>query len=217
MKKTIIFDIDGTLIDSTRMHAEAWREAFRQFGYNFEVSELISHIGRGDRGLVIDFVGAKEYERIGKQIASKHQGTFAHLGEAKPFPMVKELFAELRRRGKTILLASSAARQTVEKHIRLLSVQDWIDGKVSGSDVTLGKPAPDIFHTALTMVSAKPEESAVVGDSVWDVEAAKNAGIDSVAVLTGGVPAELLRKSGAKEIYRDIAELHRNLDKSLLR
>lgn len=217
MKKTIIFDIDGTLIDSTRMHAEAWREAFKQFGYEFEVSELIGHIGRGDRGLIIDFIGAKEYERIGKEIAAKHQRAFERLGEAKPFPMVKELFSELKKRGKVIVLASSASKQTVEKHIKLLSVEKSIDGKVSGSDVTVGKPAPDIFKIALGMVSAKPQESVVVGDSIWDVEAAKNAGIDSVAVLTGGVAPELLKKSGAKEIYEDIADLYENLDKSLLR
>lgn len=217
MKKVIIFDIDGTLIDSTWMHAKAWQEAFRTHGYHFEISELLPHIGRGAKGLITDFIGAQGYEEMGEELTAEHESNFEQLGEGKPFPLVKELFAELKNRKKTILLASSATTQTVDRHIDLLSVKELIDGRVSGSQVSVGKPSPDIFIAALNLVSADPKMSVVVGDSIWDMEAANNAGIDLIGVLTGSVSREELEKAGAKEIYKDIAELYRNLDKSLLR
>lgn len=217
MKKVVIFDVDGTLLDSTWMHAQAWKEAFKDFGHNFEIAELNTHIGRGARGLITDFIGAREYERIGEELTKQHQVNFDKLGEAKPFPKVKELCMELKRRGKIIVLASSALKETVEKHIKLLSIRSLIDGEVSGSEVTEGKPAPDIFVIALNRMSASPKESVVVGDSIWDIEAARNAEIEAIAVLTGGISRELLEEAGAKEIYQDIAELYRNLDNSALR
>ncbi len=220
MKKVAIFDVDGTLLNSTWMHAQAWKEALSDFGYKFEIAELSVHIGRGAQGLISDLIGSQSYRRIGKELTEKHQINFDRLGEAKPFPMVKELCTELKRRRKIILLASSALSETVEKHIRILSIEQLIDGRVSGSEVSKGKPAPDIFISAMNLVSdgpATPEDSIVVGDSIWDIEAARNAGIDSIGVLTGGASKELLKSAGAAEVYEDVAELYRNLDNSLLK
>ncbi|MDI6892330.1 MAG: HAD family hydrolase [Actinomycetota bacterium] len=217
MKRMIIFDIDGTLMDSNWVHVEKWQQAFEQFGVIIDPLDILAQIGRSSDDILHQFLTPDQLKKIGEKIRRTYRLNYSHqIREIKEFPGVKELFLELKKRGKIIVLASSARKKAIQHYIDLLDVSDLIDGFTSTSEVKAGKPAPDIFQVALRKVGGQSQEAVVVGDSVWDMRAAVRAGIDPIGVLSGGIPASLLRKGGAKEVYRDITELYKKLNNSLI-
>ncbi len=218
MKTTLIFDVDGTLVDTNRMHAESWAKTFRQFGVSVSKEEILPMIGTGGEKITKKFFSPEQQREFAEAATEFHSRNIAGIAKsAKVFPCVKELFQELKSRGKTIILATSARQVIVDAHIKNMSVRELIDGVVSSSDVERTKPDPDVFEKALEKACSDPERAVVVGDTVWDVIAAKKAGLPSVAVLTGGNSEQDLRKAEAVEVYKDIADLLSNLDNSLLR
>lgn len=209
MPQAIIFDIDGTLIDSVDLHAEAWQEAFHRFGYEVRFRDIRSQIGKGGDQLMPEFIPPSELSQVQEQI-EEFRGTLwkrKYLPLVRPFPRVRELFQQLRWRGFKLALASSAKADEVEAYARLARVDELIDAHTSADDVDCSKPCPDVFEQAVRRLRVRPEEAVVVGDSPFDAHAAVKLGIPVIGVLCGGFPEEQLRAAGCIRIYRDPAEL----------
>lgn len=202
MTRAILFDVDGTLVDTVDLHARAWQQAFRQFGHDLPVERIRAQIGKGGDNLVPDLV-PDAGEKRQKEIRDHRSMLFQHdyLPLTVPFPGVRELFERLYADGIAIVLASSAKRAELEFHLSLLGCEDLIAGSTSQDDVGRSKPCPDIFQAALKKAApASREDTLVVGDSPWDVKAACNAGLRAIAVRCGGFPERDLRKAGAAAI-----------------
>ncbi len=210
MPDAIIFDIDGTLIDSVDAHAEAWVVAFKQFGYTVGFEEMKQKIGKGGEFVIEDVFSPEEVEAKGEQIHS-FRSQYYHdnfLKQVQPLPKVRELFERIREDGLRILLATSAQPESAEHYIELLGVKDLIEGCTTTGDVKKAKPNPDIFETVLAKLDGiTADQVIVVGDSPYDAEAAAKAFLQTVGVLTGGFSEEQLKSAGCIAIYKDPADL----------
>ena len=210
MARAVIFDVDGTLVDSNDLHVEAWREAFSHYGKTFTHDEIHSQIGKGGDQLMPVFLSPDELERYGEELEALRVRVFTEqcLPRVKPFPRVRELFERLRADGLRIALASSAKKPELEAHMRMLGVESLVDATTCADDVDRSKPFPDVFVAALTALGkVKPEEALVVGDAPYDAIAARRAGMGTIGLLSGGFAAESLRANGVIAVYRDVADL----------
>jgi len=213
----ILFDIDGTLLDSVDLHARAWREAFLAFGKDIPLDAVRSQIGKGGDQLLPVFLSPAELAASGKEI-ERWRGDWwklRYMHEVKPFPGVRPLFAVLRSRGWTPVLASSAKEDELSFYVRVLEVGDLIEGTTSKDDVARSKPHPDIFAAALDRVPPRGRPGSwVVGDSPWDALAASRLGLPVLGFRCGGFPEEELRKAGADQLLDGPADLLAHLDRS---
>jgi phosphoglycolate phosphatase-like HAD superfamily hydrolase len=209
MLKAVIFDIDGTLIDSVDLHARSWVEAFARFGVEVRLEDVRGHIGEGADRLIPYFApGIPETKR--KLIEEDRSALFKreYLKRVKPFPKVTDLFAGIRAAGCKIALASSCTADEIDQYKAIAGVSDMTDYDVTADDAGSSKPSPDIFLTALECLRPIiPSETCVVGDTKYDGEAARQAGIPFIGVLCGGSSKQELERSGALAIYRDPADL----------
>jgi len=218
MKTTVIFGVDGTLVDTNWMHVESWFNTFKKFGVEVAKEDILPMIGTGGEKITKKFFSPEQAAESAEAAIKTHSENMSKTAKtAKVFPQVRELFQELRRRGKKIVLATSARQNIVDAHIKNMGVGDLVDAVVSSNEVKHTKPDPDIFIKALEKAVASSTESVVIGDTVWDIVAANKAGIPTVAVLTGGNPESDLRQAGAVEVYKDIADLLSRLDHSMIR
>jgi HAD superfamily hydrolase (TIGR01509 family) len=206
----IIFDVDGTLVDTNYFHAVAWWRAFQEIGEDVPMYKIHPLIGMGSDQLVHRLIGRESEEASERH--SEHYEPFKK--EIKAFPKASELLEEVDRRGGRVVLATSSNEEDLERLREAVGADDAIDEVVSKSDVEHSKPAPDIFEAALKKIGLDPERTLVVGDTPWDVEAAKKLGVQAVCVLTGGSPREDLEKEGAIAVYEDVADLLAHLDDS---
>ena len=219
MIKAVIFDVDGTLIDSVDFHAEAWRKAFKKFGKDIPFYELRRQVGKGGDTFLPVFILQKEIKEFGKAVEEARGEIFKKefLDKVKPFPKVRQLFLKLKQDGKRIVLASSASEEEVAAYKKIARVEDLIEEETSTDDAKKSKPEPDIFQAALRKLkNVKASEAVVVGDTCYDVEAAVKAKIKSVGVLSGGWTESELRKTGCTEVYRDAADILKNYKRSAL-
>jgi HAD superfamily hydrolase (TIGR01509 family) len=215
----VLFDVDGTLIDSNDLHAAAWRETFLHFGFDLPLDEIRKQIGKGGDNLIPTMLPKDVAEQRQDEIDHYRSDLFKrdYLPRVVPFPCVRELFERLTADGKKIVLASSAKGAEVEFHMGVIGARDLIAATTSADDVEHSKPCPDIFAAALEKVKPLgPDEVVVVGDSPFDVLAAKKLGIRVIGVRSGGFPAEVLREAGADELYDGPEDLLRNYESSLL-
>lgn len=210
MTGAVIFDIDGTLVDSVDLHAEAWRQALRHFGFDVPAGEIRTQIGKGGDKLLPVFVPPDVLERQGKDI-EKYRGELFrehYLARVKPFPQVRELFQRIRADGQKTALGSSAQKAELVKLKQIAGVADLVDCETSADDVDASKPDPDVFHAAMECLHPVARENVVVvGDTPYDAEAARKAGLAVIGVLCGGFPERDLRAAGCVAIYRDPADL----------
>jgi HAD superfamily hydrolase (TIGR01549 family) len=206
--RCIIFDVDGTLVDSVDLHARAWQEALGEFGKEIGFDEVRSQIGKGGDQLLPAFLSREEMARSERKISARRSAIFKerYLARVAGFPKVRELFQRLLREGKKIALASSAVGDELAAYKERAQIADLIDTETSKDDAEKSKPFPDIFEAALARLGhPKPGETIVVGDTPYDIEAAAKAGLRTIAVRCGGFPEKTLR--GALAIYEDPAEL----------
>ena len=213
--KGVLFDVDGTLVDSNYLHVAAWLQALRRNGFD-ETRGAAIHAGVGmGAGLLLETLLGEDVDQ--EPLKDAHAEAYRELWPyLRPFPGAVDLVKEVRRRGAESVLATSATEEEVEALRRTLDCDDAISAITSSADVEEAKPAPDIFQTALSKSGLEPESCVVVGDTRWDVEAATKAGVPCVAVLSGGVAEAVLRDAGAKEVYDDAAALLAAFDESLL-
>jgi HAD superfamily hydrolase (TIGR01509 family) len=219
MLKAVIFDIDGTLIDSVDLHAAAWREAVRHFGHHLPQERIREQIGKGGDLLMAALLPEDEVRRRGKEIEEYRLDLFKreYLPEVKPFPMVRELFERIEADGLRIALASSAKKGELERYKQIAGIDDLLDAETSSDDAEKSKPHPDIFEAALDRLEGIAAVDAIaVGDTPYDAQAAGKAGLRTIGVLCGGWPEQELRDAGCTAIYRDPADLLRHYDQSPL-
>lgn len=219
MVKAVIFDIDGTLVDSVDLHARAWQEAFAHFGKHFSYERVRSQIGKGGDQLLPVFLSEREIEEFGDELTEYRGELFKreYMPRVVAFPRARELFERIRRDGKRIALASSAKKDELKEYKRIANIEDLVEDEASADDAEKSKPHPDIFEAALAQLGdVKPTEAIVVGDTPYDAEAAGKAGLRTIGLLSGGFPEEDLRAAGCVRIYRDVAELLANYDSSPL-
>ncbi len=209
-----VVDADGTLVDTNYQHALAWYRAFRSLGETFPVWRIHRLIGMGGDQLVAAIGGDEVEQRIGEQARERWVEEADRLmGEVSPLPGARELLVTLRERGHRVVLASSGKPHHVDRALDLLDARDLADAWTTSEDVEATKPAPDLLQVALKKLGEPSDApSMVVGDSVYDVEAAKNAGMPAVVVRSGGFGDDELRDAGALAIYDTPADLAAGLD-----
>ena len=210
MLKAVIFDVDGTLVDSVDLHASAWQDAFAEIGHQISHGELRGQIGKGGDQLLPVFLSPDEVEEKGEAL-EKRRGDILkqrYLGRITAFPDVRALFERIRADGTRIVLASSAKSDELATYKKLADIEDLVDAETSSDDAEKSKPHPDIFQAALaTIPGLAAADALVIGDTPYDAEAAAKAGIRSVGVLCGGFPEAGLREAGCIAIYADPAQL----------
>lgn len=219
MIRGVIFDIDGTLVDSVDLHARAWQEALKRFGHAVPFEEVRRQIGKGGDQLLPVFLSDQELQRFGKELEEYRRDLFKreYLPRVRPFPRVRELFARILDDGKKIALASSAQGDELEDYKRLAHIEDLIQGETSADDVEQSKPHPDVFEAALGRLSGVAVVEAVaIGDTPYDAEAGSKIGLRTVGVLCGGFPETDLRAAGCIAIFRDPADLLARYEESPL-
>ena len=211
-----IIDIDGTLVDTNYHHAIAWHRAFRAHGYTVQLWQIHRHIGMGGDQLVASLIGEDADKRHGESIRDAEKSAYmALIDEVAPLEGARELILELKERGHTVILASSAKADEAEHYVDLLVVRDLVDGWTTSADVENTKPEPDVIRAALDKLDS-PDGAVMVGDSVFDVQAANKAGLPTVALLTGGFGADELRGEGAVHVFAGLPELMRDVGKTPL-
>jgi HAD superfamily hydrolase (TIGR01549 family) len=201
-----ILDIDGTLVDSNYQHTIAWYRALRQHGHVLPIWRIHRHIGMGGDQLVASLCGDDVEAEQGDDIRDAEKALYmALIDEVEPLAGARDLMVDLKRAGRRIVLASSAKPDEVEHYLDLLDARGLADAWTTAGDVERTKPEPDLVHAALEHAG---EDSAVmVGDSIWDCEAAKRAGVQTIAVLTGGFSEQELREAGAVQVFDSIDAL----------
>jgi phosphoglycolate phosphatase-like HAD superfamily hydrolase len=210
MLKAVIFDIDGTLIDSVDLHAQSWVETFERFGVQASFNDVRLHIGEGTDRLIPAFVPSDMPNGVSKEIEEFRSELFKkqYLCKVKPFPKVKELFMHIKTEGCKLVLASSCSDNELDEFKAIAGITDMTDHDVTADDAGTSKPAPNIFLKALDRLAPiNPSQTCVIGDTKYDGEAACAAQIPFLGLLCGGAPKEDLDRSGAIAVYRDPADL----------
>jgi HAD superfamily hydrolase (TIGR01509 family) len=206
-----LLDVDGTLIDANYQHALAWYRAFRRCGIVLPVWRIHRHVGMGGDQLVPALVGEEMDEERGQEIRSARDELYRELiGEVEPLAGARDLIAELKERGRTVVLASSSPQEEIDHYLDLLDARDLADCWTTKEDVEATKPEPDLVHAALA--KAEVDGGVMVGDTPWDVEAARKADVETVCVITGGFSPQELREAGAVAVFESVEELGRRLD-----
>ena len=218
MPQFVIFDVDGTLVDSVDLHAQAWADAFHHFGYDLSAAQARTQIGKGGDQLMPVFLPKADLDRVGEDLdkwRGEHYRTH-YLPRVRAFPGVRPLFDALLARGLRPGLATSSKPEDLERLLEVAGIADLDLPATTSGDVERSKPHPDIFQATLAELGAAPGDTVAVGDSPYDAEAAGKAGIATVGVLCGGFPEADLKRAGCTALYRDPADLLARLDESLL-
>ena len=211
---TAVLDVDGTLVDSNYHHALAWYRTFRRFDVTLPVWRLHRAIGMGGDQLVTAVAGERFEEEHGEDARAGWAQEFEPmLVEVQPFDGVRELLAELRRRGMNVVLASSGAPDHVDAYLKLFGGRELAQAWTTSEDVDRTKPEPDLLEAAVDKVGG--DVPVVIGDSVWDFKAAGRAGYAGYAIRTGGFSVGELRQAGARDVFESVTQLHERLDEVL--
>jgi HAD superfamily hydrolase (TIGR01549 family) len=215
MPPAAILDVDGTLVDTNYHHALAWYRAFRQHGIMLPMWRIHRHIGMGGDQLVTALCGEQAEQEKGDDIRDAEKVLYFELiDEVEPLQGARELIEDLKERGHTVVLASSAKKEEVERYLDLLDARELADDWTTSADVEATKPKPDLVQAALD--KAGEGDGVMVGDTTWDCEAAKRAGVPTLTVLTGGFSEAELRDAGAVAVYPSIQALREALDETPL-
>lgn len=218
MPAAVIFDVDGTLLDSVDLHARAWQDAFRERGRDISFATLRKQIGKGGDQLMPEFLSDGDLEAFGHELEERRGEILKerYLPQVTAFPEVRALFERVRAAGLRIALASSAKTDELQTYKDVAGIADLLDAETSSDDAEHSKPEPDIFVAALRKLRLEPADVVVVGDTPYDAEAAGKAGLRTIGVLCGGFPENDLRQAGCIAVYRDPADLLAQFDQSPL-
>jgi HAD superfamily hydrolase (TIGR01549 family) len=211
---TVVIDVDGTLLDSNYHHTIAWARAFEHVGETVSLWRIHRHIGMGG-DLLIEAVAGKDFAREqGEGVQDRWEKEFDQLiEETRLLPGAKQLLEQLQERGVKVALASSAIPKHAEYAIELLDAERLADAATTADDAEEAKPDPELIEAALDRV--KGSKACMIGDSVWDVEAASRRDLPTIGLLTGGYGRQELLDAGARAVYEDLDELLAHLDDAL--
>ena len=216
-EKGVLFDVDGTLIDSAYIHTLAWWQAFRQSGFDVPMARIHRCVGMGGARLVDNLLPDSRNKDVDEAILSAHSGIFGtYWPSLRAFDGARDLLARCSESGLAVALASSAREQDLQALRSALAADDFIDAATSSNDAENSKPEPDILVAALEAVGLEASGAIYVGDAVWDVMAAAKLGIPTVALTCGGTSEAELREAGAVEVYDGPRELLDNLGGSVI-
>jgi membrane protein len=215
--EAVLFDIDGTLVDSNEQHVNAWAFAFCEEGHPQELDDIRAQIGKGGDLLVPELLPDVD-DAVRKRISTRQGDRFKdmYLDNVRAFEGAAELIKRVHASGRKVVLASSAKQDELEHYVGLLGVKSLITATTSIDDVETSKPEPDIFGVALEKISVEPSNAIVVGDTIYDVDAALRAGIATVGVTSGPFDERQLKEAGAIAVFADVAFILRNFDRSPL-
>jgi HAD superfamily hydrolase (TIGR01509 family) len=216
MATGVIFDVDGTLVDTTFIHTVCWSDALATAGHVVPMASIHHAIGMGSAELLDHLLPERDTSSDDTMITAHLALYRQYWGRLCAFDKAAELLRACADRGHKVVLASSASTEELAALKDALDADDVIDIATSSSDAESGKPHPDILTAALEQSGLEPGSAVFVGDAVWDAEAAGKAGIAFVAVACGGTPAAELRAAGALETWRDPAELLDRIDDSAI-
>ena len=215
MARAALLDVDGTLIDSNYHHALAWSRAFRRSGIVLPLWRIHRHVGMGGDQLLPALLGERVAEERGEEIRDARDEEYGGLiGEVSPLEGSRDLIVDLKERGLTIVLASSSPQDEIDHYLELLDARELADAWTTDDDVKATKPEPDLVHAALE--KAGTDDAVMVGDTPWDVEAARKAGLETICVITGGFSEQELRDAGAVVVFESVQELRQKLDSTPL-
>ena len=208
---TVILDVDGTLVDSNYQHALAWTMAFRGVGMSIETWRLHRAIGMGADRLVAHVAGQIVEDRVGDDIRDIHSREYANLHHTVgPLPGAEGLITELKQRGFKVALATSSAQEDFAKEMDLFDDAHQADVALTRPDVSQTKPDPELLVRALE--KAGGNRAVTIGDTTWDMQSARQAGVLPLALLTGGFSREELLAAGAEEVFESLEDLRTRID-----
>ena len=208
----VLFDVDGTLVDTSYQHTIAWWQALRDAGFEVPLREIHRAIGMGADTLLPHLIG-----RTDEDLTGAHDHYVApYLEQVQVFAAAPELLRECKARGMVVVLASSSGEKQLERVRREIGADDAIDFATTSADVQQSKPAPDLVHVALEKSGLSAAGAVMVGDTRWDVEAAAGAGVACVGLMCGGWSEAELREAGAAEVWASTAEMLAHLDESIV-
>jgi HAD superfamily hydrolase (TIGR01509 family) len=208
MAHTAILDIDGTLVDTNYQHAVAWYRAFRQNDIVLPVWRIHRHIGMGGDQLIAALTDERTEEEKGDDIRDAEKALYlAMIEEVEPLEGARDLIERLKDAGRTVVMASSAKDDEVDHYLDLLDARELADDWTTSADVEATKPEPDLVKAALDKAGADPGDAVMLGDTPWDCEAAKRAGVETVALMTGGFSEQELTEAGAAAVFESLPEL----------
>jgi HAD superfamily hydrolase (TIGR01509 family) len=218
MLKAVLFDVDGTLVDSNALHAEAWSVAFKHFGVEVTPAQVRTQIGKGGDKLLPVFLNEEQQQRFGDEIKKWRGELFLreYMQKVRPFPDSRALIERILRDGHKVALATSAKQQELKHLKKIAQIDDLIDEETKSDDVEESKPEPDIFVAALQKLNIDEDEAIAVGDTPWDVEACNKAHIRIIGLTCGGWSARDLKDAGAIEVFESPSDLLNNYGKSSL-
>ena len=219
MPKAVIFDVDGTLVDSVDLHARAWVDVFQEYGHEVAFKDVRSQIGKGGDQLMPVFLKPEEIEARGEELADRRSAILKerYLPQITAFPKVRQLLERVLADHTKVALASSASKDELKTYKAIAQIEDIVQEETSSDDAEQSKPHPDIFEAALRRLDGiQPGEAIVVGDTPYDAEAANKAGLRTVGLLCGGWSEHDLRQAGCIAVYQDPADLLAHFDGSPL-
>jgi HAD superfamily hydrolase (TIGR01549 family) len=215
MPKAVILDVDGTLVDTNYQHALAWFRSFRSHGIVLPIWRLHRHVGMGGDKYVEAMAGPDVEERLGDDLRETWEEIFnGMIDEAEALHGATELLRDLKERGHEVVLASSSISEHLEHFLDLLDAREIADAWTMKDDVEASKPDPDLVQAALEKAGTR--DAVMLGDTPWDVEAARRAGIDTVCVMTGGFSEQELTDAGAVAVFESIDTLRERLGETPL-
>jgi HAD superfamily hydrolase (TIGR01509 family) len=219
MPDVLLTDIDGTLVDSNALHADAWRRTFEHFGIQIGLDEAWSQIGKGGDQLIPVFVPEADRERLEKPLTEFRKEIFHrdYMPRMVAFPQARELLLRVRTSGMKIALATSSEKADLSVYGKLVGMKDLVDEASSSADAKASKPEADIFAAALQKLDMRTEQAVALGDTPWDAQAAGKLGIPVIGLTSGGWKADDLRAAGCVEVWKDPADLLLHFDDSALR
>lgn len=216
----IIFDLDGTLLETNRLHTRAWAMTMEEYGFKVREDRIAPQIGKGGSMLVPDVLGPSAEEELGDEMRDRHSEYYQQLIEqegVRVYPQVEDLIRACKERGLRVAVATASKEENLEKVLDVagLDLKSMADGVVTDSDVDLSKPHPDVVIAAHEKIGLAPTQCVMVGDTPYDAQAARSGGVTAIGLLTGVHEADVMRRSGMRAVYDDTADLLAHLDEAL--
>ncbi len=207
--KCVLFDIDGTLIDSNDPHAKAWQDVFRENGFEISYDEIRSRIGMGGDHLLPELTGISKDDVEGQKLEQRRGEIFRdkYLPTLRAFDHARQLIETLKAKDFKTVVATSASSKDLKLLLHQADLENLFDARTNSSEVENSKPDPDIIQAALGEAKVDARQAVMVGDTPYDIEAAASAGVKTIALTCGGWSRESLSLAGAWKVFDDPAAL----------